>query len=72
MTIQVSSMSDGVPISANVKAPIFRLANLARKGPVEARQPFVVLSVDAASLDSDGKAVAYIARITLGAPQSGN
>jgi hypothetical protein len=36
---------------------------------VEARQPFVVLSVDAASLDSEGRAVAYIARVRLGNPQ---
>ena len=70
--IQVAAMSDGVAISANVKAPIFRTVTLLRKGPVEARQPFVVLSVDAASVDQDGKAVAYIARVTLGAPQAGN
>ncbi len=72
MTVQVSAMSDGVAISDTVKAPIFRNTTMARKGPVAARQPFVVLSVDAASVDADGKALAYIVRMTLGVPQSGN
>jgi hypothetical protein len=43
---------------------------LSHKGPVEARQPFVVVSVDAGSADKDGKAVAYIGRIKIGEPQS--
>ena len=69
--IQVSANSEsGVPISTKVNAPIFRTVTMARKGPVEARVPFVVVSVDAANGDAAGKAVAYIARVTLGAPQS--
>ncbi len=71
LSIQVAAMSaSGTPISTNLNAPMFRTTMMARKGPVEARVPFVVVSVDAANVDGNGKAVAYIARITLGAPQS--
>jgi hypothetical protein len=69
--IQVSAMAEGaMAISSNVKAPVFHTSTMSRKGPVEARQPFVVMSVDAGTVDAEGKAVAYIARITLGAPQA--
>jgi hypothetical protein len=68
--IQVSSSSDSAAaISDTVKAQIIRKATLSHKGPVQPRKPFVVLSVDASSLDKDGKAVAYIGRITVGDPQ---
>jgi hypothetical protein len=71
LSIQVSAISDsGTPISTNVNAPMFRSAMIARKGPVEAKVPFVVVSVDAANVDAKGNAVAYIARVTLGAPQN--
>ncbi len=69
LSIQVSSLAEGAtPIAGTVKAPVFRSATLAHKAPVAARKPFVVVSVDAASVDANGKAVAYIARITLGPP----
>jgi hypothetical protein len=72
MSIQVSSLTDSTAeIASGVKAPMFRNATMSHKGMVEASRPFVVVSVDAASRDADGKAVAYIARITLGAPQAG-
>jgi hypothetical protein len=64
--IQMSTMSEGTAISDKVKAPMFRNTTLSYKGPVAARQPFVVISADAASVESSGKAVAYIARVTLG------
>jgi hypothetical protein len=70
LRIEVSSSSEGgVEISDKVKAPIIRKANISRKGPFQPRKPFVVLSVDASSVDKDGKAVAYIGRVTVGEPQ---
>jgi hypothetical protein len=70
LNIQVSSSGDvSAAISDKVKAPLMRRATLSHKGPFEARKPFVVLSVDAGSADKDGKAVAYIGRVTLGEPQ---
>lgn len=71
LNIQVSTLSEGnTQISADVKAPIFHTVSLSRKGPVAPRTPFVVISVDAATADPSGKAVAYIARVTLGKPDS--
>lgn len=73
LNVQVSSLSPGATeISPGVKAPMFRRATMAHKGLVEAQKPFVITSVDAASLDANGKAVAYIARVTLGTPQVSN
>jgi len=70
LSIRVASTSDtGVAVAANVTAPVIRAATLSRKGPFQPRTPFVVVSVDATSVDKEGKAVAYIARITLGEPQ---
>jgi hypothetical protein len=70
LNIQVSSSGDAsAAISDKVKAPLMRRATLSHKGPFEARKPFVVVSVDAGSADKDGKAVAYIGRVTLGEPQ---
>ena len=70
LSIDVSSTSDGGPlISDKVEAPVMRRVTLSHKGPVQPGKPFVVVSVDAGSVDKDGKAVAYIGRITLGEPQ---
>jgi hypothetical protein len=71
--IQVSTLSEGTTaISDTLKAPMFRNTTLSYKGPVAARQPFVVISADAASVAPAGKAVAYIARVTLGPAESGD
>jgi hypothetical protein len=68
--MQVSSMTEGPTlISTNVHAPMFRTATMTHKGPVEAKRPFIVVSIDAAAIDADGKAMAYIARINMGTPQ---
>jgi hypothetical protein len=73
LTVEVSSMTDsGTEIGPGVKAPLHRVAKMSHKGMVEANQPFVIVSVDAASLDAGGKAVAYIARVTLGTPEGGS
>ncbi|HEY4329615.1 MAG TPA: M56 family metallopeptidase, partial [Phycisphaerae bacterium] len=70
LSIELSTMSEGATaISNNVKAALFRRTTMSHKGQIVPRQPFVVVSVDAAAVDSNGKAVAYIARITLGVPQ---
>jgi hypothetical protein len=70
LAVQISTLSEGyIPVSGDVKAPLFRNSQMVYKGPVTPKQPFVVISVDAAARDSKGKAVAYIARVTLGTPQ---
>jgi beta-lactamase regulating signal transducer with metallopeptidase domain len=69
--IQVSSATESAAvISENVNASIMRRTTLSHKGPVQPRKPFVVVSVDAGAVDKEGKAVAYIGRITIGEPQS--
>lgn len=70
MTIEVSALTPGsIESSPGVKPPVFRTATMSRKGLVTAKQPFVILTIDAASTDVEGKAVAYIARVTLGTPE---
>jgi len=70
LQIQLSAVAaSSEEIAPNVKASLFRTATMSHKGAVRAKEPFVVLSADAASADENGKAVVYIARITLGAPQ---
>jgi hypothetical protein len=70
LTIQLSGITEGgVAISTMVAAPMFRTATLVHKGTVTARQPFVLMSADATNVDGNGKAVAYIARVTLGVPE---
>jgi beta-lactamase regulating signal transducer with metallopeptidase domain len=71
MRVEVSALFEGkTEVAPGVKAPIFRTATMSHKGMAKSRQPFVIVSVDAASVDADGKAVAYIARVTVGTPQS--
>jgi beta-lactamase regulating signal transducer with metallopeptidase domain len=70
LQIQLSTTaSTAADIAPNVKASLFRTATMLHKGDVTAKTPFVVLSADAATTDENGKAVVYIARITLGVPQ---
>lgn len=70
LTIDVAvPSSDGVAIGKDAKAPLFRNVTLSHKGPVQPGKPFVVVSVDGGAVDGEGKAVAYIGRITLGEPQ---
>jgi beta-lactamase regulating signal transducer with metallopeptidase domain len=69
--IEVSAISDGgAAISENVKASLFRVATLSYKGPVTPDKSFVILSFNGGTRDEEGRAVAYIARVTLGTPQS--
>jgi hypothetical protein len=69
--IQVSSATESAAvISDTVNASIMRRSTLSHKGPVQPRKPFVVVSVDAGAVDKEGKAVAYIGRITIGEPQA--
>jgi hypothetical protein len=71
MSMQISSLGESqVPIGETINAPIFRTVTLLQKGIVRADQPFVIVGVDASSRDADGKAVARVARVTLGRPQS--
>jgi hypothetical protein len=67
--IEVSAAGEGAAVGDTMKAPVMRRATLSHKGPVEPKKPFVVLSVDGGSPDKDAKAVAFIARVTLGEPR---
>jgi hypothetical protein len=70
LSVQISSLSDSsLNISNDVKAPIFRNSTMALKGMIQALQPFVMVSVDGANLDAEGKAVAFVARVTVGAAE---
>jgi hypothetical protein len=67
LIVQVGTLTDGgVAIAANVSAPYFRSAVMDHKGLVKTGQPFVLVSADGAALDAEGKAVAYISKVTLG------
>ncbi len=69
LSIEVSTLTESpAELTATLRAPAMRSLNLARNGFVELRQPFVILSIDGASADAGGKAVAYIARVSLSQP----
>jgi hypothetical protein len=71
LNIQVAASSEGgAAIADRIKTPVMRKATLSHKGAFQPGKPFILVSVDAAAADPEGKAVAYIARITLGEPQS--
>ena len=53
-----------------IKVPAIHVSSMSYKGVVQDKRPFVAVSIDADSLDADGKAVAYIARVTVGTQQS--
>jgi hypothetical protein len=70
LKIELSTISaSSAEIATSVKASLFRTSTMLHKGIVVAKKPFVVLSADAATADENGKAVVYIARVTLGEPQ---
>ncbi len=70
LKIELATISAGsTEIASSVKASLFRKASMLHKGTVLAKKPFVMLSADGASTDENGKAVVYIARVTLGEPQ---
>jgi len=67
-TIEMSTRTESpVKISDGVSSPVIRKATLSLKGPVELGETSVLISADAASLDKDGKAVVYVARLVVGA-----
>jgi hypothetical protein len=71
MNINISSMVDSTaPLAGNVNAQAFRSATLSYNGTVSPGRPFVIVSVDAGAGETDGKATARIARVTMVAPQS--
>ena len=71
LSIQVTAISDaGVTSDESAKRPVIRSVTLLHRGAFEPRKPFIVMSVDADAVDKNGNAVAYIARITLGEPES--
>lgn len=71
MSIELSSIVEGTTeIADGEKAAVFRTSTMSYKGIVQPNQPFVLMSIDAGSVDTNGKAMAYIARITLGTPQT--
>ena len=70
LNVQVSSFLDSAVTIGGKSAPVLHTATMSHKGAIQAGKPFIVVTVDAGSLDKDGKAVAYIARVIVGEPQS--
>ncbi len=73
LSVQVSAldMSAGVPISANVNAPVFRRSILQQNDQVQPEKAFMTMTADGGTPDKDGNVVVYVARMTLGKPQGG-
>jgi hypothetical protein len=70
MKIQLTVIADSnTNISDDLKAQLFRASTLVQNGPIEPNKPFVIMSMDASSTDSDGAATAFIARVNLGEPK---
>ncbi len=67
MAIKASILLDPPP-TAKVQTPVFRTTELQQQRSVTPGKPFIFVSADATSLDADGKAVAFITRVTLSAP----
>jgi len=68
--LELSAATDSAArVTAEVPALVLRRVNMAHKGPLASGRPVVIVSVDAASANGAGKAVAYVARIVLGKPQ---
>lgn len=66
-TIELSAKSDGPAAnSGGMTHPVIRRANMSLKGPVELGETSVLISADASSLDKDGNAVVYVARLVVG------
>ena len=67
-TIEMSTKTEsGVEAAPGLSHDVIRKTTMSLKGPVELGKPTVLISADAASRDKDGKAVAYVARMVLGA-----
>ena len=65
--LEMSAFTESaVNISAQRPARVVRKVVMGYKGMMRPGAPVVIVSADAASLDAEGKAVAYIARIVLG------
>ena len=71
LELEISALTESaVEISPNTPARVRRKVEMAHNGPVTPGRPVVLVSADAGSPDAKGRAVAYIARIVLGAPQA--
>jgi hypothetical protein len=67
---QVSTATGGgVQISDNVHAPVFQISQLQFRANVQPGRPFVATNTNGGTLDSDGNAVMYVWRVTLGIPE---
>ena len=71
MSIDASILVEvSTPGTATAHAPVVRTAKIYQQRFVAPDRPFLFVNADAATLDANGKAVAFIARVILGAPQS--
>ena len=69
--LEITALNDSpVEMSPKILAPVLRAIALGHKGTMRPGCPIVIVSVDAGSLDANGKAVAYVARVVLGNPSA--
>ncbi|HOF17998.1 MAG TPA: hypothetical protein PK082_03750, partial [Phycisphaerae bacterium] len=69
LNLEIAALADSsVKIANNVSAPVTRKVVLVHKGPVAPGRAVVMVSADANSLDADGQALAFVARVVLGKP----
>jgi hypothetical protein len=69
INLELSTMSDSqVNITETLAAKVWRTLLMACAGESRPGEPIVIATGDGASLDANGQAVAYLARIVLGKP----
>ncbi len=69
INLELSTMSDSqVNITETLAAKVWRTLLMACAGESRPGEPIVIATGDGASLDANGQAVAYVARIVLGKP----
>jgi len=68
--VYLTAITEGtVSLSSGAKAGIIRTTTMVHKGLVDADKPFVILQADGGTPDANGNAVAYVVRMSLGAPK---
>lgn len=69
LTVQLSVLeSSGVQMGPDLTSPVFRDVEQLYSGDAEPGKPIVLLSLDGATPDADGRATAYITRARLSRP----
>ena len=69
LNVQLSALEpSGVQVGPDLTSPVFRDVEQIYSGDVEPGKPIVLLSLDGATPDADGRAIAYITRARLSRP----